>query len=88
MKVVCINNIRYNLCQTGYSRLFTGNLQGLIPNITPGKTYDSDESKDGSSADLPLLWIVDDTGVSSWYLKDLFVSLEEWREEKLKELGI
>lgn len=56
---------------------------GTTAPITPGKIYESIESF--SSKDY---FITNDAGFKSWEIKENFITLEEFREQKLKELGI
>ena len=55
---------------------------GTAP-ITPGKIYESIESF--SSKDY---FITNDSGFKSWEQKENFITLEEFREQQLNDLGI
>jgi len=52
-----------------------------IYELTYGRAYDilGDYGKSN-------LWIINDKGETTFYLKTLFVSLEEWREIQLNKL--
>ena len=55
-----------------------------LVNLTPGKTYDvirKNRFKNQYS-------IRDDNGIIGWYVDDVVMDLEEWREKQLNELGI
>lgn len=77
MKVVCITNIPDGRKGDAYS------------DITPGKIYEKIENeaenlfKDKRRS---VIWIQNDTGERSWYLKDMFISLEECRDGKLNNI--
>ena len=74
MKIICIDN---NLKRSNGS-----SFKMLKLNLTIGKVY---ESTGGS----PAMWsITCDDGVIREYSAGRFVTLEEWREKQLKELGI
>jgi len=53
-----------------------------VTNLTLGKVYDS------LNINKYRIVIVNDKGVKEWYNNELFISLDKWREIKLKELGI
>lgn len=55
--------------------------------LTYGKIYNADQifTKDKL---MGKHLIEDDFGAFGWYNKDLFISLEEFRDNKLKELGL
>lgn len=80
MKVVCITNIPYGRKGDSYS------------DITPGKTYEIENEAGNLISPLfkatsrSVIWIQNDTGGRSWYSKDMFISLEEWRERQLKKI--
>jgi len=77
MKVVCITNIPYGRRGDSYS------------DITPGKIYEI-ENEAGDLFKLnfgwSVIWIQNDTGGGSWYPKDMFISLEEWRQKQLDKI--
>lgn len=73
MKVVCINNTKDDV---------------KVTNLTLGKVYDSLNINKHRGSTLPIIVIVNDKGVKEWYNNELFISLDKWREIKLKELGI
>lgn len=56
---------------------------GTTAPITPGKIYESIESF--SSKDY---FITNDDGFKSWEQKENFITLEEFREKQLNDLGI
>jgi methionine synthase II (cobalamin-independent) len=56
---------------------------GTTAPITPGKIYESIESF--SSKDY---FITNDSGFKSWEQKENFITLEEFREQQLNDLGI
>jgi flagellar basal body rod protein FlgF len=70
MKVVC-------------NRVFKS--QGLQYELTYGKVYDT-----LPSSNMPLdednWWIVNDRNQSEYYFKNIFVTIEEWREIQLNKL--
>ncbi len=35
-----------------------------------------------------IIEVEDDSGVKNWYPKDWFITIEEYRQQKLEELGI
>lgn len=75
MKVICIDNIQSD---------------GRTVKLTPGKIYDVYKRNgtylkdyEGSS------WVVtNDFGIERWYHEDVLMSLDKWRDNQLKELGI
>jgi hypothetical protein len=91
MKVVCIDD-------------YTLSSGRKINGLTVGKIYDAiDESKteyktldlgkDSNSNTIRInkastYKIIDDNGQPTWYSEDVLMSLEKYRELKLKELGI
>jgi len=54
-----------------------------VSNLTQGKVYDSLNIKNKYR-----IVIVNDKGVKEWYNNELFISLYEWRDLQLNELGI
>ena len=56
---------------------------GTTASITLGKIYESIESFSFKD-----YFITNDSGFKSWEQKENFITLEEFREQKLKELGI
>jgi len=75
MKVVCIKDY----LSTG---LHAPNRQEL----TYGKVYDVINIRDILGEDV--YWIINDIGYKEYYTYSQFLSLEEWREKQLNELGI
>jgi hypothetical protein len=73
MKVVCIK------------KYFS---QGLQHELTYGKIYDTLRPTFSQTELHNNWWIVNDRGHEELYSKDTFITLEEWRSMKLKELGI
>lgn len=70
MKVVCVTNKVIS---------YDGRIDEYS-DITSEKIYEVlDETED-------FFWIKNDTGSESWYLKDMFVSLEEWREKQINSV--
>ena len=55
-----------------------------IKGLTVGKIYDVSGNFTSSKA----ICIVDDNGHINWYNDDIFMTLEKYRELKLKEIGI
>ena len=55
--------------------------------LTYHKVYDQVNLSDLDINDR-FITIIDNNGLKRSYLKDSFISLEEWREKKLGELGI
>jgi hypothetical protein len=79
MKVVCIDN-----CTLSGSQ---------ISGLTLGKSYDSTVSNNttfnGSSLQSNLIYkIIDDNGNVNWYNGEVLIPIENYRQIKLKELGI
>ena len=67
------------ICINKTSRIFKN-----LVNLTPGKTYDvirKNRFKNQYS-------IRDENGIIGWYVDDVVMDLEEWREKQLNELGI
>jgi hypothetical protein len=58
--------------------------EGYIAPITPGNTYET-EPNDNINLNY---YIMNDAGFKSWEIKENFITLEEYRQQKLKELGI
>ena len=75
MKVICIDN---HPKRPGLSNLFDRDELDL----TLGKTYDVIKT----SPDMYL--IKDDSGDRCWYNKNAVIPIDEWREKKLREIGI
>ena len=73
MKVMCINNSK-------------------DAPITPGKMYSDITSNWTEGLDGPMnkiaYLIVNDDGYESWEQKENFITLEEFREQQLNDLGI
>lgn len=61
--------------------------RGLQYELTYGREYDASISTINGIMDNCYI-ITNDRGLREWYYKTDFVTLEEWRELKLKELGI
>lgn len=74
MKVVCIDD-------------YTLSSGKKIDGLTVGKIYDA-HSKSPLDRSGYSYRIVDDNGNSNWYNDDVLMSLDKYRELKLKELGI
>ena len=75
MKVICIDN---HPKRTGLSDNF--DRQEL--DLTLGKTYDVIQTS-------PELYLIkDDSGDRCWYNKAAVIPIEEWREKRLREIGI
>jgi hypothetical protein len=53
--------------------------------LTYGKVYDHIDYDDGISS---FISVIDDSGFEFNHKKDRFISIEEWREKQLNELGI
>jgi len=65
------------ICINKTSRIFKN-----LVNLTPGKTYDvirKNRFKNQYS-------IRDDNGIIGWYVDDVVMDLEEWREKQLETL--
>ncbi len=72
MKVICIANT-------------TLSSDKIISGLTIGKTYDVITVSDGK------MWIakiIDDNNQELWYNREVVIPLDEWRHDKIKELGI
>ncbi len=72
MKVICIANTTF-----GSDKIISG--------LTIGKTYDVITVSDGK------MWIakiIDDNNQELWYNREVVIPLDEWRHDKIKELGI
>ncbi len=77
MIVVCIKNTD-DQCNICYS-------------LTINKKYDAQllgSKFEPLSANKKLYEVIDDDGVTRYYLKDWFMTVEGYRQQKLKELGI
>ena len=74
MKVVCIDD----------HTLSSGK---KIVGLTVGKIYDAHSDISGYTLGVAYR-IVDDNGHIHWYIDDVLMPLEKYRELKLKELGI
>ena len=65
---------------------------GKIKNLTQGKTYtivrQNMGKHDNSDKEYNNIWIVNDLGIEKHYSKKRFVSVAEFRDIKLNELGI
>ena len=87
MKVVCIDN---------YLVIGVSNVYNIQPDmasssdeidkiqLTVGKIYDTSASKNRPAG----YSICCDDGISRKFHKSRFITLEEWRERKLNELGV
>ena len=73
MKLVCIN-------------------KGRIKSLTEGKKYKVVRSNSGkhnnSDKEYNNIWVINDVGVEKHYSRKRFISVPEWRDNKLNELGI
>ena len=63
------------------------------PGLTYHKTYDQVDSEEEGTDDKDYLgknfiYIIDNNNVQKRYLREFFIALEEFREKKLKELGL
>lgn len=61
------------------------------PGLTYHKTYDQVEEEGTDNKDYlgkSFIYIIDNNNVQKRYLREFFIPLEEFREKKLKELGI
>ena len=63
------------------------------PGLTYHKTYDQVDSEEEGTDNKDYLgksfiYIIDNNNVQKRYLREFFIALEEFREKKLKELGI
>ena len=61
------------------------------PGLTYHKTYDQVEEEGTDDKDYlgkSFIYIIDNNNVQKRYLREFFIPLEEFREKKLKELGI
>ena len=73
MKVICIDSIQSD---------------GRIVKLTPGKTYDVYKENGVYLKDCNSWVVKNDFGIARWYHEDVLMSLDKWRDKKLKELGI
>ncbi len=72
MKAICIRKSHPGYCKW---------------DLTPGKTYDVlEQGKDNNKE--TIYFIRDDSGEQCWYGKTSVMPIDEWREMKLKEIGI
>jgi hypothetical protein len=73
MKVVCIN-------------------KGGIKSLTEGKKYKVVRTNSGkhnnSDKEYNNIWVINDFGIERNYSIKRFISVPEWRDNRLKELGI
>lgn len=81
MKVVCINNSK------------TGRFSGGQNTLTISKAYECIKStfrehSPGGFTVGEYYLILLDNGDTTWFLKSIFTTLEEYRNKRLKELGI
>ena len=67
------------ICINKTSRIFKN-----LVNLTPGKTYDVIRKNRFQNQ----YSIRDDNGIIGWYVDDVVMDLEEWREKQLNEIGI
>ena len=65
------------------------------PGLTYHKTYDQVDSEEEGTEDFGkrflgknFIYIIDNNSVQKRYLREFFIPLEEFREKKLKELGL
>ena len=63
------------------------------PGLTYHKTYDQVDSEEEGTDNKDYLgknfiYIIDNNNVQKRYLREFFIPLEEFREKKLKELGL
>ena len=61
------------------------------PGLTYHKTYDQVEEEGTDNKDYfgkSFIHIIDNNNVQKRYLREFFIALEEFREKKLKELGL
>jgi len=78
MKVICIRDrVPFQYSQPGYREW----------ELTIGKAYDVLlQGKDNNKE--TIYFIQDDSGELCWYGKTSVNTIEEWREKRLKEIGI
>lgn len=77
MKVVCIDDVTDIL-----------NFGDGIKELTYGKEYEIIEKYYQIEWDRRQISIINDIGIKTEYRLSRFVTLEEWRDNKLKEIGI
>ena len=63
------------------------------PGLTYHKTYDQVDSEEEGTDNKDYLgksfiYIIDNNNVQKRYLREFFIALEEFREKKLKKLGL
>ena len=63
------------------------------PGLTYHKTYDLVDSEEEGTDNKDYLgksfiYIIDNNNIQKRYLREFFIALEEFREKKLKELGL
>ena len=63
------------------------------PGLTYHKTYDQVDSEEEGTDNKDYLgksfiYIIDNNNVQKRYLREFFIALEEFREKKLKEIGL
>lgn len=85
MKVVCMDNSSGNSRHFEVGKIYEANLNPQLPGIQEGEFY--------VIRTRPWMIPVDrgirlDKEGDIWVKKEAFISLEEWREGKLGELGI
>lgn len=76
MKLMCISNETSNWCHL---------LDGISwprLKLTPGKVYEGNTDTHGNYV------VVNDIGIKNVYSTKTLIPLDEWRKEKLKEIGI
>ena len=85
-KYVKLSNLKL-ICVVDVAKTSGGN---KCFNITIGKIYDVIFYKNISNGDLSgmLYFITNDNGANDWYHYSFFKTLSEYRDQKIKELGI
>lgn len=71
MKIVCIKKYKS---------------QGLQLELTYGKIYDVKSPFNKLPLDDNNYWIINDRGIIEYYSKSDFITLEEWRSNKINQL--
>jgi hypothetical protein len=79
MKVVCIKKYRSQGLQyeLTYGKIYDIVPKDLLPSVYKISTIDNFN-----------YWIINDRGYTEYYSKDKFITLEEFRQRKLNQLGI
>jgi len=93
MKVVCINNTKdgvkvSNLTQGKVYDSYSQSVAIVLVNHSQLLTPYPLVKEVMAMATIGRILIVNDKGVKEWYNNELFISLHEWRDLRLNEIGV